>query len=101
MAYTSLITKNFPVKEGGADDFTASIHVLITDNDNGDAIVLDKDYSVTYNTNTDLADVKAIFQARFVADWQKFLSEKAIYDAVKFDTLVSELQTTANSYINS
>ena len=100
MAYTAIITKDFPVKKDGLDDFEVSIHVLVTDGSNADAVVLDKNYSVTYNSNTDIDAVKNILQAKFVLDWQKFLSERNIYNAVKFSTLVNGLQTEANTYIN-
>jgi len=97
MAYVATITKQSVAKASGSDDFMVTIHVLIVD---GAETVLEKDYSQTYNTSKTLDDIKAGFQAMFSADWDRYVSEKTIYDAAQFGTMVSQLQTVANSYIN-
>ena len=98
MAYVATITKQSVSKATGSNDFTVTIHVLIVD---GAETVLEKDYSQIYNTSKMLDDIKAVFQAMLLADWDRYVSEKVIYDAVQFNTLVSQLQTSANAYINS
>ena len=98
MAYVATITKQSVAKASGSDDFTVTIHVLIVD---GAETVLEKDYSQTYNTSKTLDDIKVGFQTMLLADWDKYVSEKVIYDAAQFNTLVSQLQTAANAYINS
>ena len=98
MAYVATITKQSVSKASGSNDFTVTIHVLIVD---GAETVLEKDYSQIYNTSKTLDDIKAGFQTMLLADWDRYVSEKVIYDAVQFNTLVSQLQTSANAYINS
>jgi len=98
MAYVATITKQSVSKASGSNDFTVTIHVLIVD---GAETVLEKDYSQIYNTSKTLDDIKAGFQAMLLADWDRYVSEKVIYDAAQFNTLVSQLQTAANAYINS
>jgi len=98
MAYTAVVTKQSVSKASGSDDFIVTIHVVI---DDGVDTALEKDYSQVYNSNTDVADIKDKLQAELVADWNRFLSEKAIYGAAQFTTLVGEIQTAANVYINS
>ena len=98
MAYAATITKQSVSKATGSNDFTVTIHVLIAD---GAETVLEKDYSQTYNTSKTLDDIKAGFQTMLLADWDRYVSEKAIYDAAAFGTMVGEIQTAANTYINS
>ena len=97
MAYTAVITKQSVSKASGSDDFIVTIHVVI---DDGVDTVLEKGYSQVYNSNTDVADIKDKLQAELVSDWNIFLSEKAIYDAAQFTTLVDQIQTATNTYIN-
>ena len=98
MAYTATITKQSVEKTLGFDDFKVTIHVVI---DDGVDTIFGNEYSQIYNTSKTLDDIKAGFQAMILVDWDKYVSENVIYDAVQFNTLVSELQTTANVYINS
>ena len=98
MAYVATITKQSVSKASGSNDFTVTIHVLIVD---GAETVLEKDYSQIYNTSKTLDDIKAVFQAMLLSDWDRYVSEKVIYDAAQLNTLVSQLTTAANSYINS
>ena len=97
MAYTAVVTKQSVSKASGSNDFIVTIHVVI---DDGVDTVLEKDYSQTYNSNTDVADIKNKFQDDLVVDWGVFLSEKVIYDAAQFTTLVDQIQTATNTYIN-
>ena len=98
MAYTAAVTKQSVSKASGSDDFIVTIHVVI---DDGADVVLEKDYSQTYNSNTNVADIKDKLQDDLVVDWEVFLSEKVIYDAAQFTTLVNQINTAANAYINS
>ena len=98
MAYTAVVTKQSVSKASGSDDFIVTIHVVI---DDGADVVLEKDYSQVYNSNTNVADIKDKLQDDLVADWEVFLSEKVIYDAAQFTTLVNQINTAANAYINS
>jgi len=98
MAYIVTITKQLVAKASGSDDFTVTVHVLIVE---GAETVLEKDYSQTYNTSKTLDDIKAGFQAMFLVDWDLYVAEQNIFNAAQFDTMVSEIQTAANTYINS
>jgi len=98
MAYMAVVTKQSVSKASGSNDFIVTIHVVI---DDGVDVVLEKDYSQTYNSNTNIADIKDKLQDDLVADWEVFLSEKVIYNAAQFTTLVNQINTAANAYINS
>lgn len=99
MALTATITK-FSVEElHGANDFEATIKVVIQDE--AAEVLLERNYSERYNSTTDIDTIKAKLQTKFVEDWNKYKSEQSILDATAFDDLVTELQTTANTYINS
>ena len=97
MALTAVITKVFPRKLN-PHDFTIEIHAAITDETA--EVLLEKNYSTRWYSAISLDSIKAKLQEQFKADWDKYIDEKAKYDAVQFDTLVSEIQTAANNYIN-
>ncbi len=98
MALTATITKFSVDKKPGHNDFECTINVEVVDES---AVVLfGEKYSERYNSDTALSVIKAGLQAKFITDWGKYTSEQAIFDAPAFDTLVGELQTTANTYIN-
>lgn len=98
MALTATITKQSVEKAIGADDYNVTIHVVIEDET--PAIVFEKDYSQRYNSNTTLDDIKTGFQDMIAADWDLYADEQAIYDAAAFDTMISQIQSSANIYIN-
>lgn len=99
MAYTAVVTKQ-SVSQLTEDDFQATIHAVITDNGTSE-VVLEKDYSERYYSETPISDVKTKLQSQLVADWDKLVAEKDIFDKAAFDTMVSEIQTAANTYINA
>lgn len=99
MALTATITKGEVDKVPGHNDFNASINVVVI-NESAE-VLLEKNYSERYNSDTPLETIKQDLQNKFVADWNKRKSELEIKDAAAFDTLVSELQVAANTFINS
>ena len=99
MAYTAIVTKQSVEKTTGADDYLVTVHVVVENE--ASEVVFEKDYSKRYNSNITIGDIRTAFQDRIQADWDKFLSEKTIYDAAAFDTMVTQIQSTANTYINS
>ena len=94
---TAAITKQSVTKLTNAD-YTVSIHAVFRNDAN--EIVIEKDYSERYYSTLDVDAVKAKLQAQMVADWDKYVAEQTIFDAAAFDTMVSEIQTAANTYIN-
>lgn len=80
------------------DDYNITIHVLIVDG--LEEIVLEKDYSERYYSAVSVESVRLKLQDKILEDWNKLMSEKSIFDAVAFDTMVSDIQNVANNYIN-
>lgn len=81
------------------DDYQVTIHILVVDE--LEAVLLDKDYSERYYSATTVESIKLKLQNKILDDWNKLVSEKTIYDAAAFDTMVSEIQTAANNHINA
>lgn len=80
------------------DDYQVTINVLIVDE--LAEIILDKNYSERYYSATTVESIKLKLQDQILEDWNKLVSEKSIFDAVAFDTMVTEIQDTANNYVN-
>jgi len=97
MAYTATITKGAVSKtEGGL--YNISIDMVVNDGEND---VFERSFSTKYNPNApNMNALKAELQGKIVADWDKFIAEAGIKDAAAFDSLISSLQTQANTYIN-
>ena len=94
---TATITKQ-SVKKMTATDYIISIHVTVEEGVGN--IIFEKDYSERYYSALDVDTVKAKLQAQIVADWDKYVAEQVIFNAAAFDTMVSEIETAANTYIN-
>ena len=95
---TATITKQSVTKLTDTD-YQVTIHIVIKDD--LDVILLEKDYSERYYSALQVSEVKAKLQAQMITDWDKYVAEQAIFNAAQFDTVVSEIQTAANAYINS
>lgn len=79
-------------------DYQVTIHVVISE---GAEVLLEKDYSERYYSDLSVGTIKTKLQAKIAADWDEYEAEQNLYDATAFDTMVSEIQTAANVYINS
>ncbi len=91
------ITKQSVIKINEAD-YTVTIHAIFRND--ADEIVIEKDYSERYYSTLDVDTVKAKLQAQMIVDWDEHVAEQIIFNAAVFDTMVSEIQTAANTYIN-
>ena len=98
MAFTAEVTKN-TVTQLTEDDFTVSIHVEFKNE--FEEVVLEGDYSTRYYTAKPVSGIETYFQGVIAADWDKYVAEQSIFNAATFDALISDLQTAANSYINT
>lgn len=97
MAYSSTVTKGWPNKKNGIMIIT--IDVVIND---GVEDVLTFSETAKYNEDIDsIGDVLGSFQEKLIAKCDKYLAEKAIYDATAFDNMVSTLETQLDNYLNS
>ena len=97
MAYTAVITKG-EVRKGNAAIYTVNVNYTIND---GTVDVLTGTVSTKYNSNApDLAAIKADLQGQIKEDWDKYSAEQDVKTATAFDTMVSDIQTAANTYIN-
>jgi len=98
MSYTAQVTKQSVKKVEGKDDYNITISVVIKEDSE---TIMEKNYSERYNSTTAIGDVKNALQAQIQADWDVFIAEQGIFDAVAFDTMVSTIQSNLNTYINS
>ena len=100
MAFITTITKQPVKKEKGSDDYLIIIHVEIED-DSVSEIIFSKDYSQRYNSNTVIGNILTGFQDMIQIDWDLYIAVQNIFDSAAFDTMVSQIQTSADTYINS
>lgn len=98
MALIATVTKQ-SVSKLNEDDYQITIHMVIVDE--LEAVLLEKDYSERYYSATSVGAVKTKLQDQIVSDWDELISEADIFDAAAFDTMVLEIQTAANNYVNT
>ena len=96
MAYVVSISKE-SVNKMSDTEFYVSVHVIITEDSN---TILDKTYSKRYTSGESLNIVKAVLLKQIQDDWDKLQSELALMNNIAFDALCSDMQTTAETYIN-
>ena len=94
---TATVTKQ-SIKQLTDDDYTVTIHVVM-ENDSA-VTVIDKDYSERYFSAISVDTIQQKLQDQIQADWDEYVAEQALFDAAAFDTMVSDIQTAANTYIN-
>lgn len=97
MALTAVVTKG-SVSRLNSHDYRITIHVVVTDETS--LVLLEKDYSERYYDQTTIGNIKAKLQAELVSDWDEIVAEDDVYSNAAFDTMCSEIQTAANTYIN-
>jgi len=97
MAYTAVVEKKSVNK---ISDNIYSVSVELTVNDGQDD-VFSTTASAKYNSNTaNMDDIKSALTADIKDKWDKWAAENNIYTASAFNTMVGEIQTQANNYIN-
>jgi len=94
---TATVTKQ-SVEKLNEDDYQISIHAVFR-NDTDD-IVIEKDYSERYFSALSVDTIKQKLQDQMIIDWDEYVAEQVIFNAPAFDTMVDEIQTAANTYIN-
>lgn len=97
MALTATVSKE-SISKLNQDDYSVSISVLIV-NETSD-VLLEKTYSERYYSGLDIDAVKVHLQNQILVDWDRIVAEQDIFDTAAFGTMVSEIQTAANTYIN-
>jgi len=98
MAYTATVTKS-DVTKVSESIYNITLSIVIN---NGTSDIFEETASAEYNTSEpDLEGFKARLIANFKTKWDKFAEELNIYTSAALNTIVSEIQTSANSYINS
>ena len=96
MAFVSTVTKQSVEKLNEAD-YRITIHVLIEEDS---TTVFEGDYSTRYYGQTPIGDVRTNLQNQIKADWDKYVDEQDIFDAAAFDTMVSQIESALDTYIN-
>lgn len=97
MAYTAVVTKE-SVSKLNDNIYQCSIKLVVND---GTKDVFTETVSEQYNVNApDLSGIKNRLLAQLQVKWDKYADEHGIYTASAFDAMVSEIQATANTYIN-
>lgn len=98
MAYTAVVTKQGVIK---TDDniYKATIQIVVND---GFSDVFTETASAKYNNNSpDMTAIQIALIDQLKAKWDKYVAENGIYVAAEFDTMISAIQTAANTYINA
>ena len=97
MAYTATVTKQSVTKDQN-NIYTVSIKVTVM---NGTTLVFERTASAKYNPNApDLTALQASLTSQLQKEWDKFVSEQGVFNAAAFDTIVTNIQTAANAYVN-
>lgn len=97
MAYTAVVEK-VRVDKINQHLYNATIKMTVND---GQSDVFIAEASERYSSSeADLSGIKARLIEQIKADWDKYAAENNIFSATAFDTMVSEIQTAANNYIN-
>lgn len=100
MAYVATITK-VGVNKKKTDIYSITLNLTII-NDEDSSEVLNKNYTKDYNVNVgSLDNFRASFLSSMQEDWDKIIDELTQFENTALDSLVSSMQTTANTYINS
>jgi hypothetical protein len=64
--------------------------------------VFEQTATAKYNDNaSDLNNVKNALIDELAEKWDKYAAENDLFTAAAFDTMISSIQTAANTYINS
>jgi hypothetical protein len=98
MALTATVTKA-SVSKLTESDYQIKMHVVIIDESAN--VLLEKDYSERWYSALAVNTIKIKLQNQLKVDWDRHVSEQEKYDAAQFDTMITEIQTAVNTYINS
>ena len=98
MAYTAVVTKE-SVSRVSSVVYQVTIKLTVND---GILDVFESSVSEQYNSNSaDLEGIKDRLIAQLQERWDKYAAEQGVYVAAAFDTMVGEIQTAANTYVNT
>lgn len=98
MAYTVTMSKE-SVFKGTDGIYRVTLGITVTD---GAVEVFSSSLTARYNpASTDLTALKLAIQEELKAQWDKFVAEQGILNAAELDTMLSEIQTAATTYVNS
>jgi hypothetical protein len=97
MAYTTEFIK-VSVKKIDNHNYMLSVNVKVND---GVTDVLEKTYSVRYCNSWSVGDVSLSLYRKIKADWNNYVDEKSIFDNAAFDTMIGNVKTNFDNYINT
>lgn len=97
MAYTTIFTKN-PVRKIDDNNFILSVNVVVND---GETDIKTTTFSVRYNSGWSIADVTAKLQRKMKKNWDNYADEKAVFENPALDTVITNVKTGYDNYINS
>lgn len=97
MAYTAVITKQ-SVRKISVTTYEASIQMVVND---GQSDVFTETASAKYNSNApDMSAIKSALQSELIEKWDKWQAEQNVFEAAAFNTMIGQIQTAANNYVN-
>lgn len=98
MAYAVTITKqSVSIAPNGI--YTVTLGMSVSD---GAQVVFETSLSERYNpASGNLETFKVAIQAELKRRWDQWAAERAVYTAAALNTLVSQVQTAANAYVNA
>lgn len=97
MAYTAVVTKG-TVSKTKKDSYNIVVNVKVND---GTSDIFDQNFNVRYNSNAaNMDDIQNSLVNDIKEAWDEYAAENNIFNAPVFDSLVGDLQTQSNIYMN-
>lgn len=96
MAYTATVTKASVIQQTD-DDYIVSINVVVND---GASDVFDMEFSERYYNQLLIGNVQAALQDQIKIEWDKYIAEKAIFNAAAFDDMAEGIESALDTYTN-
>jgi hypothetical protein len=98
MAYTATVTKE-SVRQDPKRDYLYNVTIRMVVSDGQDD-VFDQTASAKYNSNAgNLSAVKNALIDELKEKWDLYAAEHDLYTAAQFDTMISEIGTAAQTYV--
>ncbi len=98
MAYTATVSKESVSK---VNDKIYRITINMSVSDEAEEVFAASASEQYNNQSPDLAGVKNRLTEQLQEQWDKYADENNLFTAGAFDTMVNQIQTAANSYVNS
>ncbi len=96
MAYTTVFTKGL-VRKISSEDYIVSINVAISEDS---VLIKELTFSIRYNIAWTMDQILIKLQKKMKVYWDKYTDEQNILNKPALDTLISNIKTVFDTYIN-